>query len=1161
MNQHILPITNEHQTLLGILRSRAQHQPNQRAYTFLVDGECEEIHLTYAELDQQARAIAAHLQQMGITSEAGTHPAERALLLYPPGLDFIAAFFGCLYAGVIAVPSYPPRRKRANPRLEAIIKDAQPALLLSDTTIRADVMQYPKAALMDLEWLVTDHISNKSAAAQAALWQEPTLSTDSLAFLQYTSGSTSTPKGVMLTHGNLLHNLAIIQQGFEVTPNSVGLIWLPPYHDMGLIGGILEPLYVGMQVVLMSPIAFLQKPARWLQAISHYQATNSGGPNFAYDLCVEKMTPQERGTLDLSSWKVAFNGAEPIRNETLERFVRAFEPCGFRREAFYPCYGLAEGTLIVSGGLKSAQPIVYQVDSPALLENKVVESDDGTTIVGCGESKLGQKIVIVDPESHIPCPDGQVGEIWLKGPSVAKGYWNRPEETKRTFRRGGSRTAPTLATPPLELGANKNKRGGSEGPFLRTGDLGFLKASSERRRTDGELFVTGRIKDLMIIRGRNHYPQDIELTAQESHPALQPHCGAAFSVEIEGQERVVIVFEFKRRQRRANVEEVADAIRAAVAQQHELDVYAVVLIRPARIPKTTSGKIQRYLCRKGFLEGTLPVIGSSIREVKPVGLEPLKAVNGTVGERAKSRGTVAIPLATESVRQEMPFSLFFFSANEAEFTQGKYKLLIEASKFADQHDFSAVWVPERHFHAFGGLYPNPSTLAAALAMVTERIRLRAGSVVLPLHHPIRVAEEWAVVDNLSEGRVDLSFATGWNPKDFMLSPETYQQRLKVTYSAIETVQKLWKGEAVSFPNGVGPAGEARIYPLPQQKELTVWLTCSGGSERFIDAGRFGYNVLTALLFQSVDELAEKIALYRDTRAKYGHDPETGHVTVMLHTYIGQNMEDVRNNVRAPFTNYLKSSVNLWRQKAKPLNELSEQERQKVLDYAFERYYQTSALFGTPTSCMQMVQRLKEIGVDEIACLIDFGVDSKTVLAHLPTLNELRKRANAQNRQTQTALKNAHKQIDKHSLHHWLRDMLIKDVAFLLRITPEQVPLDKTFHSLGLDSLKAVELMGAFGEKFDISLPATLLFEFLTVTDLTEHLVDVYGTKLREYMPANEMKQTTASEARSISPSFPSNQKSVASTNDFYSEDVNDQELAALSEAEIAHLLASELGVG
>ncbi|MEM7345625.1 MAG: beta-ketoacyl synthase N-terminal-like domain-containing protein, partial [Chloroflexota bacterium] len=530
-------------------------------------------HLTYAALDQQARAIAGCLQKRGLTG-------ERALLLYPPGLAFIAAFFGCLYAGVVAVPAYPPRRKRPSPRLQAVVRDAEPAVVLSDNTIRMQVQDHPIDALPDLPWLVTDQIN----LSNTPKWQEVAISPESLAFLQYTSGSTATPKGVMLSHGNLLHNLAIIQQGFEITPSSQGVIWLPPYHDLGLIGGILEPLYAGFPVVLMSPVAFLQKPVRWLQAISHYKGTISGGPNFAYDLCVEKIIPQAQASLNLSSWQVAFNGAEPIRPETLQQFSQTFEASGFQREAFYPCYGLAEGTLIVSGGQKSDPPLICQVDAEALIENKVMASDQGSALVGCGTSRLGQEIAIVDPEALVLCREGHIGEIWLKGKSVAQGYWNQAQATEETFQ--------AYLTASLEE---------ANGPFLRTGDLGFL--------LDGELFVTGRLKDLIIIRGRNYYPQDIERTAERSHPALQPNAGAAFSVDVDGQERLVVVFELTRHHRQANIDEVATAIRAVVAETHELELYAVTLIRPTHIPKTTSGKIQRQACRDGFLTGALDTIG------------------------------------------------------------------------------------------------------------------------------------------------------------------------------------------------------------------------------------------------------------------------------------------------------------------------------------------------------------------------------------------------------------------------------------------------------------------------------------------------------------------------------------------------------------------------
>jgi natural product biosynthesis luciferase-like monooxygenase protein len=346
-----------------------------------------------------------------------------------------------------------------------------------------------------------------------------------------------------------------------------------------------------------------------------------------------------------------------------------------------------------------------------------------------------------------------------------------------------------------------------------------------------------------------------------------------------------------------------------------------------------------------------------------------------------------------SAKSGMQFSLFYFSSNEAEFTDCKYQLLIEGAKFADQHGFTAIWIPERHFHSFGGIYPTPSVLGAAIAMVTERVRIRAGSVVLPLHNPIRVAEEWSVVDNLSQGRVDIAFAQGWNPNDFVLAPEAYADRKKFMFSSIQTVQQLWQGKSILLPNGVGQETEIKLYPLPKQHEIPIWITCSGGKERFIEAGALGANVVTALLFQDIEELAEKIALYRSSRAKHGHKPHAGHITLMLHTFVGEDMEFVRHKVREPFTEYLKNSVDLWRHGSTNLDNLTEKEQQDLLAYAFERFFQSSALFGTPDTCMQMVSSLKEAGVDEIACLIDFGVDVDATIAALYSLKRLKENFN------------------------------------------------------------------------------------------------------------------------------------------------------------------------
>ncbi|MBW4504699.1 MAG: fatty acyl-AMP ligase [Scytonema hyalinum WJT4-NPBG1] len=563
-------------SLVDLLRLRSQNQSDLKAYTFLQDGETASVFLTYQELDRQARAIAAALQSI---NAAG----ERALLLYPAGLDFIAAFFGCLYASVVAVPAYPPRPNQNMSRLQAIVSDAQATVALTTTSLLGNIEsrfaenpEFPK-----LQWLATDNIVGN----QAQSWQEPDLQASDLAFLQYTSGSTGTPKGVMVSHGNLLHNSALIQKSFADTPNSRGVTWLPPYHDMGLIGGVLQPLYVGAPTILMPAVAFLQKPLRWLKAISSFKATTSGGPNFAYDLCIRKITPEQRANLDLSSWEVAFTGAEPIRAETLEQFARTFADCGFRKEAFHPCYGMAETTLIVSGSMKSTPPILRYINGEELEQNRVVASigeQEGITraIVGCGKS-LEEKILIVDPESLTPRPDNQVGEIWVHGPTVAGGYWNRSELTQQTFHAYLANT--------------------TEGPFLRTGDLGFLQ--------DGELFVTGRLKDVIIIRGQNHYPQDIELTVEKSHPALRPGCGAAFTVEVKGEERLVIVQEVERTYlRKLNVNEVVGNICQAVASEHSLQVYAAVLVKTGSIPKTSSGKIQRYACRSGFLSGSLNVV-------------------------------------------------------------------------------------------------------------------------------------------------------------------------------------------------------------------------------------------------------------------------------------------------------------------------------------------------------------------------------------------------------------------------------------------------------------------------------------------------------------------------------------------------------------------------
>jgi len=558
-----------------LLLHRARCQPDDIAFTYLVDGENEQVHLTYRELDRQARAIGAWLESHDLVG-------ERALLLYPAGLEFIAAFFGCLYAGVVAAPVYPPRRNRSLNRIQAIADDADARVALTTELVLNRVLPLIDETphLKQLTWLATCQVPREMERD----WTMPDVHGDTLAFLQYTSGSTGTPKGVVLNHANLVHNSALISYSFEHTRSGQGVFWLPSYHDMGLIGGILQPLYIGRPNVLISPMSFLQKPYRWLSAIMRFHATTSGGPNFAYDLCVRKITPEQRKTLDLSGWRVAFNGAEPVRPETLDAFAEAFAPCGFRREAFFPCFGLAEATLIVSGGYTTDPPVVRTFDAAALARREVIDADPddegGRALVGCGRNLPDQKIVIADPEKKTTCRAGRIGEIWVQGPSVAQGYWQQPEATERTFR---ARLKDT-----------------GEGPFLRTGDLGFL--------IDGELFIAGRLKDLIIVHGVNYYPQDIERTVQQSHHRLRPDCGAAFTVQVGGREQLIVVQEVERH-KKGDFGGMFTAIRRAVAGEHELALDAIVLIRAGSVPKTSSGKIQRHACRDSYLADKLDVVG------------------------------------------------------------------------------------------------------------------------------------------------------------------------------------------------------------------------------------------------------------------------------------------------------------------------------------------------------------------------------------------------------------------------------------------------------------------------------------------------------------------------------------------------------------------------
>ena len=570
-------------TLVDLLREQAKRNEDTPAFIFCPDGEAETDRITYRELDRRARSIAAGLQDRGAAG-------QRVLVLCRPGVDSIAGLFGCFYAGAVAVPvdeHWPIRR------VESVVPEARARFALATAKTQSK-MKDAIAALnpsTTVSWLAMDEPEVDGQA-----WEPQGVDSAAVAMIQYTSGSTGVPKGCVLTHDNYVNNLEIIRQAWNpqiddpVFSSSItGVSWLPQYHDMGFVGGILGTLYGGRTTVLMSPSAFLMRPIRWLQAMSRYRAVISAGPDFAYRACVARSDAKERAALDLSNWSIAVVGAEPINPTTLRTFTEAFGPAGFRAEAFRPAYGLAEATLGVSGVSNSAVPVVRHFDRTAFGEDKVLEvagtagAEDRLSLVGCGSRRGGQDVLIVDPQTRLRCAADEVGEIWISGASVGLGYWGRPEETEYVF---GARLADT-----------------DEGPYLRSGDRGFF--------FDGELFVAGRCKDLMTIGGLSHYPNDIEVTVQSCHPALIPGRGAAFQLPTErnASEYLVVVQEVHHHDAAGvDLDDLIEAIRRAIGTRHGIEAQAVLLLKPMRIPTTTSGKIQRSACREQYLAGDLAVM-------------------------------------------------------------------------------------------------------------------------------------------------------------------------------------------------------------------------------------------------------------------------------------------------------------------------------------------------------------------------------------------------------------------------------------------------------------------------------------------------------------------------------------------------------------------------
>lgn len=572
------------------LRHHAHATPERLAYTFLRDdGRIDEIR--FGELERRASTLARALAERAA-------PGERALLLYPAGLDFIVTYLACLLAGIVAIPATIPHKSRASRRLRALLEDADPSLILT----REDSGSAIKASLSLVDAAHRAVLATDGLLPLDPRRALPALDGDTLAFLQYTSGSTALPKGVEITHGNIAGNVDSIRQGFGFTPDTVMVSWLPLFHDMGLIGSVVAPLHVGFHCVLMAPATFLKNPRTWLEAISRYRGTCAGAPNFGWDYCVRRLGDADKDGIDLSSLTVAYNGAEPVRAATLRAFVDAFASCGMKDTALFPCYGMAETTLFVSGGPIESAPVVRTVSKSLLEGNQVRDAmpgdEDAREIVSSGRIGSGTRVVIVDPETLLPVSNWRVGEVWVSSPSVARGYWMRPDETAATF------------------GARLESNG--EGPFLRTGDLGFMR--------DGELFITGRLKDLIIINGRNVYPQDVEEVIERAIDFIEPNMCAAFSVDVGGQERLAIVLEANRSLVRAaqqaqkadhphtsddylaQVEASAREITRVIGQQFDVTVSSLVFVRPGTFPRTTSGKVQRSRCKELALQGQLELV-------------------------------------------------------------------------------------------------------------------------------------------------------------------------------------------------------------------------------------------------------------------------------------------------------------------------------------------------------------------------------------------------------------------------------------------------------------------------------------------------------------------------------------------------------------------------
>ena len=856
--------------------------------------------------DQVLSAGQLLADAMGVAQSTRQPAGARVALMHPPGLDYLRAFYGAVAANLVPVPMYPPDRaalKHTLPRIDAILEAADASEIWANPAI-ADQLATARADSRLAHTPV--HITTGCEPADDHRRAGP--DPDAVAFLQFTSGSTRTPRGVRVTHHNVLQNSRAIQDAFIRAEGTFGVTWLPPYHDMGLIGTVIQPIYSGSSAAMMAPQLFARRPRRWLELISRFQATLSPAPNFGYALCVRRLADSDLSDLDLSAWELALCGAEPIAAQVLRDFARTFAPAGFRAEALSPCYGLAEATLAVTGHRPETPAGLHtgRFDSDALAQGRAIPDPNGLEIVACGQALLDTHVTIHADGQVLG--DRHVGEIVVRSGGVAGGYHQAPEATRSTFTADG----------------------------LRTGDLGFMD--------QGWLYVVGRVKEMLIVRGRNYAAHDLEAAVESHVDGLRP--GRVVAGMLGDQPCVIA----ERGRTSLPDADLVGAMQQAVRTRFSIAVDAAIVPK-GTVLVTSSGKRERLRTLAQLREGhVVPthasvglgepapsspahgILAMMVGELAPMlrltpeqldihasltelGLDSLAAAelqaevaqhwgievsmsflasgaslqdlaDAVAQARADGNGHIrAAAPATEPKAGRHGVlarpSLFFFESQHGPANRGPtYAGLERAVRRADEAGFEAVWLPERHFHEFGAPFPNPAVLAAALSVQTTEIHLRAGSVVLPLHSPVRVVEEWAMVDRLSFGRVGLSFTSGWNPRDFVLAPRAFADRRTTLEQHIATVQRLWRGETAPFEDGCGDVAEVRTFPRPVQSSLPVWLTCTAGPERFEQAGREGYNVLTALLFQDWDTLRRHIERYRAARMRAGHS--RGHVTLAVH---------------------------------------------------------------------------------------------------------------------------------------------------------------------------------------------------------------------------------------------------------------------------------------